>query len=57
MSWGVIMPAVVRKHGSHYDIVDKNTGKVKGHSTTKAQAQKSANARNASKHNWKPTRK
>ena len=49
------MPAVVRKHGSHYDIVDKNTGKVKGHSTTKAQAQKSANARNAGKHGWVPT--
>ncbi|KKK74679.1 hypothetical protein LCGC14_2881360 [marine sediment metagenome] len=54
------MPAVVRKHGSHYDIVDKNTGKVKGHSTTKAQAQKSANARNAAHFSggkWKPTKK
>lgn len=47
------MPAVVRKHGSHFDIVDKNTGKVKGHSTTKSQAQKSANARNAAVHRGK----
>ncbi len=51
------MPVVVRKHGGHYDIVEKETGKVKGHSTTKAQAQKSANARNAAKHGWKPTGK
>ncbi len=41
------MPFVTRKHGGHYDIVNKDTGKVKGHSTTKAQAQKSANAANA----------
>ena len=51
------MPAGVKKHGSHYDIVDKDTGKVKGHSTTKEQAQKSANARNAAAHGWKPTGK
>ncbi len=43
------MPAVPRKHGGHYDVVNKNTGKVYGHSTTREQAQKSANARNASK--------
>lgn len=43
------MPAVVRKHPGqdHYDIIDKDTGVVKGHSTTKDQAQRSANARNA----------
>ena len=44
------MPAVPRKHGAHYDVVNKNTGKVYGHSTTKAKAQKSANARNAASH-------
>jgi hypothetical protein len=51
------MPAEVRKHGSHWDIVDKNTGAVKGHSTSKSEAQKSANARNAGSHGWKPTGK
>ncbi len=49
------MPAVVKKHGDHWDIVNKNTGKVYGHSTTKEQAEKSANARNAASHGWKPT--
>lgn len=47
------MPAIVRKHGAHYDIVNKDTGKVEGHSTTKEQAQKSANARNAASHGAK----
>ena len=51
------MPAGVRKHGGHFDIVDTRTGKVKGHSTTKAQAQKSANARNAAAHGFKFTRR
>ncbi len=37
-----------------YDIVEKATGKVKGHSSTKAKAQASANARNAARHGWKP---
>tara|TARA_Y100000310_G_C20290743_1_gene627099 strand:+ start:189 stop:347 length:159 start_codon:yes stop_codon:yes gene_type:complete len=41
------MPAGVRKHGGHWDIVDKDTGKVKGHSTTKAKAKASAGVRNA----------
>ena len=47
------MPFVVRKHLNHYDIVNKDTGKVKGHSTTKNQAQKSANAANAGSHRRK----
>jgi hypothetical protein len=51
------MPATVRKaRKSGYNIVDKNSGKVKGHSSTKAQAQKSANARNAALHGWKPNK-
>ncbi len=51
------MPVTVRKaKGSGYDIVEKSTGKVKGHSDTKEKAQKSANARNASAHGWKPTK-
>jgi hypothetical protein len=51
------MPATVRKaRKSGYNIVDKNSGKVKEHSSTKAQAQKSANARNAALHGWKPNK-
>ncbi len=51
-------PIKVRKSSnSGYDIVEVATGKVKGHSDTKAKAQSSANARNASAHGWKPTGK
>lgn len=51
------MPAVVRKRGKRWAIVNKDTGKVYGYSDSKAKAQASANARNASKHGWKPTGK
>jgi hypothetical protein len=51
------MPAVVRKQGSGHAIVNKNTGKVYGHSTSKAKAQASANARNAASHGAKLGRK
>jgi hypothetical protein len=49
------MPVTVRKSGNKYAIVEKATGKVVGHSSSKAKAQGSANARNASMHGWKPT--
>ena len=50
------MPVTVRKSkNSGFDIVEKSTGKVKGHSDTKADAQRSANARNAAHHGWKPS--
>ena len=52
------MPVTVRKASkSGWDIVEKETGKIKGHSETKEKAQSSANARNASKHGWVPTGK
>lgn len=53
------MPYVVRKgSGSKpYKIVNKNTGKVAGSSTSRQKAQASANARNASHHGWKATGK
>lgn len=52
------MPVTVRKSSKGgFDIVEKATGKVKGHSTTKAKAEASARARNASLHGWKPTKK
>ncbi len=50
------MPVTVRKRGKGYVIVEKATGRVVGHSTTRAKAQASANARNAARHGWKPTR-
>ena len=51
------MPATVRKGKKSGDwmIVDKASGRVKGHSSSKKNAQKSANARNAVLHGWKPT--
>jgi hypothetical protein len=39
------MPHTVRKQGSKYAIVDKNTGKVKGKSDTKKKTQASARIR------------
>ena len=48
-------PAVVRKQGKGYAIVNKDTGKVYGHSTTQAKAKASARARNAAgSHSGKP---
>ena len=53
------MPVTVKKgSGSRpWKIVEKDTGKVVGSSTSKASAQKSANARNAARHGWKPSKK
>lgn len=47
------MPYAIRKQGSKYAIVNKQTHKVVGHSATKGQAQKSINARNAAAHGAK----
>lgn len=41
------MPVTVRKVGNRFAIVEKATGKVKGHSTSRAKAEASARARNA----------
>lgn len=54
------MPAVARKRGKRWAIVNKDTGKVYGYSTSEAKAQASANARNAhhySEGKWEPTGK
>jgi hypothetical protein len=50
------MPYAIRKGSGDrpYKIVNKETGKTVGTSTSKAAAQKSINARNAGKHGWKP---
>ena len=44
------------KGGKNYAIVEASTGRIKGRSNTKAKAQASANAINASSHGWKPTK-
>ena len=52
----VIMPyKIVKRDG--YDIINKETGKKVGHSTTRAKAEASVRARLAGEHGWKPTRK
>jgi hypothetical protein len=50
------MPYSIRKQGKSYAIVNKNTHKTVGHSTSKAKAQRSVNARNAGAHGWKKGR-
>lgn len=40
-----------------WKIVNKNTGKTVGSSTSKTSAQKSINARNAGSHGWKPAKR
>lgn len=52
------MPVHVEKRGGSekpYKIVEEG-GKVVGSSKTRENAQHSANARNASKHGWHPTK-
>lgn len=56
------MPAKCRYNkdgppGKKYEIYNANTGKVYGHSATKAKCESSANARNAASHGWEPTNK
>jgi hypothetical protein len=53
------MPVTVRKGSGArpWKIVEKESGKVVGSSTTKAKAEASANARNAARHGWKPKKK
>jgi len=54
------MPAGVRKGKSKkckYEIYNKDTGKKEGCSSSKTKAKKSARARNAAAHGWKPTKK
>ena len=51
------MPHTARKQAKGYAIVNKNTGKTVGHSSSKAKAKASARARDAGAHGWKPKRK
>ena len=51
------MPYQVKKQGDKYVIINKETGKVVGHSDTKAKAEASVRARLGGEHGWKPTGK
>lgn len=54
------MPVTVRKSrrkGGGFSIVEKGSGKVKGHSSSKQKAEGSARARNAALHGWSPPKK
>lgn len=51
------MPYSIRKAAKGYRIVSKTTGKTVGHSSSKAKAQRSVNARNAGAHGWKGTKR
>lgn len=51
------MPYRVSKSGAGYSITNKDTGKVVGHSSSKAKAESSVRARLAAEHGWKPTGK
>lgn len=48
------MPFSIRKGRKGYTIL--KAGKVVGHSSSKAKAQRSVNARNAGAHGWKRKR-
>jgi hypothetical protein len=50
------MPYAVHKRGKGWAIVNKRTGRTVGHSSSKAKAQRSVNARNAGAHGWKGSR-
>src|SRR4051794_36220074 len=52
-----LMPHTVRKQGSKYAIVDKNTGKVKGKSDTKKKAKASARIRDQTANDSAPPRR
>ena len=51
------MPYTIRKSGNRFRIVRKDTGKVVGASSSRADAQASIRARLAGEHGWKPSGK
>jgi hypothetical protein len=51
------VPYKIQKRGKKYAIVNKNTGKTVGKSSSRKKAQRSINARNAGAHGWKPGKK
>jgi len=51
------MPYKVSKTGKGYTIKKAGSGKVVGHSSSKAKAKASVRARNAGAHGWKPSKR
>jgi len=51
------MPYIIKKSGSKFKIVNKETGKVVGTSDSRAKAESSVRARLAGEHGWKPKRR
>jgi len=51
------MPYKVTKSGKQFTIKKADSGKVVGHSDTKAKAEASVRARNAGAHGWKGKKK
>lgn len=51
------MPYAVRKRGSKWVTVNKNTGDVKGTHSSKAKAEAQRRLLEGIKHGWKPTGK
>ena len=56
------MPHTARKNpkakpSKRWNVVNKKTGAVVGHSSTKKKAEASARTRDAAAHGWKPTGK
>jgi len=51
------MPYRIEKQGGRYAIINKETGKVVGHSDSLEKAKASVRARLAGEHGWKPTGK
>jgi hypothetical protein len=47
------MPYMIRPRKRGVAIVNRNTGKVVAHSSSRQKAQRSINARNAGAHGWK----
>lgn len=50
------MPYTVKKVGSKWKIINKNTGKTVGTSNSKAKADASVRARLAGEHGWKKSK-
>lgn len=51
------MPYAVRKRGTKFVVINKNTGKVKGTHTSKIKAERQMRLLYGVEHGWKPTGK
>lgn len=49
------MPYEIRHEGDHYQVVNKDTGKVKAKHTSKEDAEKQVRLLHGIEHGWKPS--